>query len=380
MFSELVVENKTEIKSNKKLLLLVHPDIVFEMDFNVAQRYYKAIEDDIGRFDYVIVHLFYSDQILQIAPRWGWGDNKLNLLKNFLKLLKRDANVVLHDQNYSASFKEELPYYLIDNPGTTVYFAGGYKDLCVKLTQEKMEEILGDIIFSTQTKTACYKPLTLNARNESNWMHLSENNSFINEKTIISRFNELFDYYKSLNVYAKDQILGIVADDLRQEFEKFLVKGETSGSTRIVFIFDDVVIKIAPLTYGTINNKKEVENATCLGDLAPKIIDYDKENYYWLVMEKVENNLGKVKILAMKLFPNLIKFDLFSEPFEPANAHQDAFDDNYGIQKISHPYFNDSAYQRLMAGASEEGKEWLNSFKGGVERCKFDTYDLFDFN
>lgn len=202
----------------------------------------------------------------------------------------------------------------------------------------------------------------------------------INEKSIISRFDELFDYYKSLNVYAKDQILGIVADDLRQEFEKFLVKGETSGTTRKVFVFDNVVVKIAPSINGAFNNKKEVNNATCLGDLAPKIIDYDKENYFWLVMEKVENDLDKVKILAMKLFPNLIKFDLFSEPFDVNNDHQSDYGDDFGVQKISHSIDKDSAYQRLIAGASEEGKRWLDSFKDGVEKCKFDTYDLADFN
>jgi hypothetical protein len=163
--------------NKKKMLLLVHPDIVFEMDFEVAQRYYKAIEDDIGRFDYVIVHLFYSDQIFQIAPKWGWGENKLNLFKNFLKLLKRDANVVLHDRDYSASFKEELPYYLIDNPNTTIFFAGGYKDLCVKMTQEKLDSRLGEIVKQTGATVACYAPLTINSRNQSDWQHISEFNA-----------------------------------------------------------------------------------------------------------------------------------------------------------------------------------------------------------
>lgn len=212
------------------------------------------------------------------------------------------------------------------------------------------------------------------------WELIVENNSSINEKTIISRFNELFDYYKSLNVYAKDQILGIVVDDLRQEFENFLVKGKTSGSTRKVFIFNDVVVKFAPSIYGTTNNKKEINNAICLDELAPKIIDYDKENYYWLIMEKVENNLDKVKILVMNLFPNLIKFDFFGEPFDIENAHQNAYDEDLGIQKIAHEFFKDSAYHRLAKGASEEGKEWLDSFVNGVEKCKFDTYDLSDFN
>lgn len=382
---ELVVETNKEIKPSKKLLLLVHPDIVFEMDFDVAQRYYKAIEDDIGRFDHVIVHLFYSDRVLDAARNLGWGEAKQNLYKNFLKLLKRDANVVLHDSKFSASFQHELPFYLIDNPGTTIYFAGGYKDLCVKLTEKALDEKLGDIIKATDTKTTCYKPLLVNYRQE-NWIHVSENiNQDLPKKNQIKSYKDILeDFYKVLKELTSDKRLsqderlyGLALSEIKETYRNYHVKtlGLTTGSTREVFILDDVVLKFNKRI--GIENKKEIDNATCLGILAPKIIDYEQEYYRWLAIEKVDNDLETVKQAALRLFPHLKVYDLFGEPF---TSEQPNLDNVYSVQNLSHHTYGDRAYERLAKAASAEGKEWLDAFVQAVKKCKFNTYDLSDFN
>jgi len=150
--------------SKKKLLLLVHPDIVFEMSTNSMQSYYKRIEDEVGRFDHVITHLFYSPEF---NPEWLSKDVvHNNIFSNFMKMLRRNSHVIKWDNpRFMASIKQELPYYLIDHPGTTVYLAGGYKDLCVKATDEMMRDKIGSIIKDTEASVVCYEPLLIKDRN-----------------------------------------------------------------------------------------------------------------------------------------------------------------------------------------------------------------------
>lgn len=150
--------------SGKKLLLLVHPDIVFEMSTNNMQYYFKRIEDEVLGFDHVITHLFYSPEF---KPEWLSKDETHNhIFQNFMKMIRRHSDLVKWDNpRFMASLKEELPYYLIDNPGTTVYLAGGYRDLCVKATHEMMKDKLGSIIRETGASVACYEPLMIANRN-----------------------------------------------------------------------------------------------------------------------------------------------------------------------------------------------------------------------
>lgn len=151
------------LKQGKKLLLLVHPDIVFEMSTSNLQTYLKRVEDEVLRFDYVITHLFYSPEF---KPEWLSRDTTHNhIFENFMKMIRRNSNLVKWDNpRFMGSIKQELPYYLIDNPGTTVYLAGGYKDLCVKATQEMMNDRLGTIIRDTDTSIVCYHPLMIQSR------------------------------------------------------------------------------------------------------------------------------------------------------------------------------------------------------------------------
>lgn len=161
------------ISSGKKLLLLVHPDIVFEMSTSSMQSYFKKIEDEVLGFDHVITHMFYSPEF---KPEWLSKDETHNhIFTNFMKMIRRNSHLVKWDNpRFMASFKQELPYYLIDNPGTVIYLAGGYKDLCVKATHEMMKDKLGSIIRDTGATVACYEPLMISNRN-SVLEHVIEN-------------------------------------------------------------------------------------------------------------------------------------------------------------------------------------------------------------
>jgi hypothetical protein len=157
------LDESDALKPGKKLLLLVHPDIVFEMSTANMQTYLKRVEDEVLRFDYVITHLFYSPEF---KPEWLSRDPTHNhIFQNFMKMIRRNSNLIKWDNpRFMASLKQELPYYLIDNPGTTIYLAGGYKDICVKATHEMMNDKLGTIIRDTDTSVVCYQPLMIQSR------------------------------------------------------------------------------------------------------------------------------------------------------------------------------------------------------------------------
>lgn len=148
---------------SKKILLLVHPDIVFEMAIKSMQAYYKLLEEHLSRFDHVIVHLFYSPNF---EPSWlSQDETKNHIFKNYMKMLRNNAHVVKWDNpRFSASFQEELPDYLIDNPNSQIFLAGGYKDLCLKATREMIDNKLQDIINDTNTTISCYQPLIIQDR------------------------------------------------------------------------------------------------------------------------------------------------------------------------------------------------------------------------
>ena len=148
---------------SKKILLLVHPDIVFEMAIKSMQAYYKLLEDHLSRFDHVIVHLFYSPNFE--PSLLSQDETKNHIFKNYMKMLRNNAHVVKWDNpRFSASFQEELPDYLIDNPNSQIFLAGGYKDLCLKATREMIDNKLQDIINDTNTTISCYQPLIIQDR------------------------------------------------------------------------------------------------------------------------------------------------------------------------------------------------------------------------
>ena len=164
-----------EALDGKKILLLVHPDIIFEVasrkidgksNVDAALEYIEKYKQYKAEFDYIIVHLFYSNRMLE-RNILSWDKKVYDLYLSFVEDLKDGADVVLHDENYSASFQDELPSYAIDNPNSTIYLSGGYKDLCVEKTKFMLHGAdgkggkLGSLLTELNIKVVCFSPLLI---------------------------------------------------------------------------------------------------------------------------------------------------------------------------------------------------------------------------
>lgn len=152
-----------DVSNGKKLLLLVHPDIVFEtgkIDF--IEEYIQKLRDEMPKFDYVITHKFFSDYAPELIDNIG---KNLDLWNKLMDVLEAESDWIKRDYKFSASFSDALPYYLIENEGTQIWLGGGYEKLCVADTQKALMKKLGDVIGETGAYIAgCYAPLIITQR------------------------------------------------------------------------------------------------------------------------------------------------------------------------------------------------------------------------
>ena len=152
-----------ENNQSKKLLLLVHPDIVFEpgnVDF--IRRYIDRLREHMPKFDYVIMHKFFSDAAPEIIDNIG---NNIDLWNELMEVLEAESDWIKRDYKFSVSFSDALPDYLIENEGTEIWLGGGYEKLCVADTRKTLLRNLGDILDETGTSIAgCYAPLIITER------------------------------------------------------------------------------------------------------------------------------------------------------------------------------------------------------------------------
>lgn len=166
----IVSETIQDVKQNpegndqpKKLLLLVHPDIVFEPgNVNFIRRYIDRLQEHMSTFDYVITHKFFSDSAPELIDNIG---NNIDLWNELMDVLEAESDWIKRDYKFSASFKDALPDYLIENEGTQIWLGGGYEKLCVADTRKSLLRNLDDIIKETGASIAgCYMPLIVTER------------------------------------------------------------------------------------------------------------------------------------------------------------------------------------------------------------------------
>jgi hypothetical protein len=158
-----VKQNSEENNQSKKLLLLVHPDIVFEpgnVDF--IRRYIDRLREHMPTFDYVITHKFFSDAAPELIDNIG---NNIDLWNELMEVLEAGSDWIKRDYKFSISFSDALPDYLIENEGTEIWLGGGYEKLCVADTRKTLLRNLDDIIEETGASIAgCYAPLIITER------------------------------------------------------------------------------------------------------------------------------------------------------------------------------------------------------------------------
>jgi len=159
---DMIVEGLTAPK-NKKLLLLVHPDIVFEPgDTKFIRSYIERLQEHMPKFDHVITHKFYSEAAPELIENIG---NNIDLWNELMEVLEAGSDWIKRDYKFSGSFSDALPDYLIENEGTEIWLGGGYKKLCVEDTRKALLRSLSDIIEDTGASIAgCYAPLIITER------------------------------------------------------------------------------------------------------------------------------------------------------------------------------------------------------------------------
>jgi len=150
-----------EEKQGKKILLLIHPEIIYEVGLEQAQTYNKELIKHAANFDYIITH--------HLGPTENWTDDRdlPDEMKQAYKLIFNTAKQISHspmykhDDYYGCSYEKELPDFLIENPNSTIFFGGGYKRNCVQIAYNQLFNRLDWLLKDTNTKIEMYEPLLI---------------------------------------------------------------------------------------------------------------------------------------------------------------------------------------------------------------------------
>lgn len=149
---------KTWLENNeKKLLILVHPDCVTEVSESVTNEYEALLKNHTGRFDYVITHLFYPKNYTD----WMQKDSpeRHDQIQRIRETVRSFSNEVIEAEKERCSYSQNIPDYLINNPGVTVYMAGGYEDNCLWTSYIRLFRSLHDVLREGNHGVYWYRPL-----------------------------------------------------------------------------------------------------------------------------------------------------------------------------------------------------------------------------
>ncbi len=131
--------------------------------------------------------------------------------------------------------------------------------------------------------------------------------------------------------------------DDQQYVVKVLIVGEYSGRTSA--------------------NRREVDNYECLGkEYAAEIIDYDKQHFYWMIMEKVE-------VLEPEYFTRAIQQTLFGDSSILAVPQE--FD-----QFIMMNLLTNRPHTRYIHDNLYKVNDWYRGLYDRVKRCRIQASDL----
>jgi hypothetical protein len=145
--------------NKKRILVLIHPECCAELGPDQAKKYVESLTRDSNKFDYIITHAFTSSS--------DWVDNSIlsNESKEAWKILRKVSesisDVFLWNPKdmYGCSYSKELPDYLIENPESEIYMAGGYESNCLWIAYRQLFEKLNWVLKENKTKVHYYKPL-----------------------------------------------------------------------------------------------------------------------------------------------------------------------------------------------------------------------------
>jgi hypothetical protein len=152
--------NLFEQMNKKKLLLLIHPDCCIEVGKEEAIQYITLLKQQAPLFDYVITHMFFTDEY-----SYGWNDEEIKKVdKELRSTVKSISNIAVKRDGYGCSYGQELPDYLMDNPNTDIYMSGGYEHNCLWISYKRLFEKLDWLLKEQNHSVYYYKPLLFHTK------------------------------------------------------------------------------------------------------------------------------------------------------------------------------------------------------------------------
>jgi hypothetical protein len=157
------------------------------------------------------------------------------------------------------------------------------------------------------------------------------------------------------------------------------------GTTRNVYdLGRNLVLKLAKYPNNSISNLKEVDSYQCLGkEYAAQIVDFDTENYYWLVMERVKTITAREfqsKLTELIGFP-LTPEDIASRFKTVISKEVYVVGGYYYLPQVLQPGRYHSGTERgrglrqlhgLLCGHSS----WFKEFNNRLVKCRIMAGDL----
>lgn len=151
--------------NNKKILLLIHPDCIFELGFKICKEYEKKLIEHSSKFDYVISHCFWPKHMIDYMMKKR-NKEETDALDSIIKTIKNISDKAISPEEGGCSYNKELPEYLIEN-NANIFMGGGYEDNCLWRSYVDLFKKLDWIIKEKNIIVKWYKPLIFRSQNKN---------------------------------------------------------------------------------------------------------------------------------------------------------------------------------------------------------------------
>lgn len=141
------------------MLILIHPECAAELGAEAGMRYASLIQQHASQFQYIITHFFTSSN--NWLSRSSFSPEIQKAYSTIRDNAQAVSQVARHDAKdmYGCTYGKEVPDYLIQNPQTDIYMAGGYENNCLWIAYKQLFQKLGWLLSENGTSVHYYKPL-----------------------------------------------------------------------------------------------------------------------------------------------------------------------------------------------------------------------------
>lgn len=173
--------------------------------------------------------------------------------------------------------------------------------------------------------------------------------------------NTQFNLRVLKNTNDLDQIHSYLEETLGSPFE--------GGASRDVWNLNETkIIKTVRYPDDANQNRLEIANSKCLTDkFSPAIFDYDRENFYWIISEKVTP--GNDELIFNKVNEKLgIRFDNWI-----------TFRDFFRLSVHREQPLRNQEFEKFFVSSYKNSK-WFKSLIDGLRSCKVSSWDFHPNN